>query len=175
MAAYHWVYDSHHLQADCEEPGSAPEPNTRQSSMGYLYLFTRVSEPCNVSRMKLTSGAVRGAGRGRRVILTRRQHYHTHTHTCILSTINHNDNATTHTDRHTYTHILNLSTTPATLPHTHTHGHTHTYTYSIDQPHQTQKLSSSHGSLASPSEYVSTDRRLCFDAVGWAAGRASGL
>ena len=23
---YHWVYDSHHLQADCQKPGSAPEP-----------------------------------------------------------------------------------------------------------------------------------------------------
>jgi len=26
MAAYRWVYDSRHLQADCQEPGSAPEP-----------------------------------------------------------------------------------------------------------------------------------------------------
>ena len=26
MAAYRRVYDSHHLQADCKEPGSAPEP-----------------------------------------------------------------------------------------------------------------------------------------------------
>jgi len=25
MAAYRRVYDSHHLQADCKEPGSAPE------------------------------------------------------------------------------------------------------------------------------------------------------
>jgi len=32
-------YDSHHLQADCQEPGSASEPYTRQSSMGYLYRF----------------------------------------------------------------------------------------------------------------------------------------
>jgi len=24
MAAYRRVYDSHHLQADCQEPGSAP-------------------------------------------------------------------------------------------------------------------------------------------------------
>jgi len=31
---------SHHLQADCQEPGSASEPYARQSSMGYLYLFT---------------------------------------------------------------------------------------------------------------------------------------
>jgi len=34
------VYDSHHLQADCQEPGSAPESYTWQSSMGYLaYLY----------------------------------------------------------------------------------------------------------------------------------------
>ena len=39
MAAYHQVYDSRHLQADCQEPGSAPEHYARQSSMGYLYLF----------------------------------------------------------------------------------------------------------------------------------------
>jgi len=25
MAAYHWVYDSRHLQADCQERGSTPE------------------------------------------------------------------------------------------------------------------------------------------------------
>ena len=39
MAAYRRVYDSRHLQADCQELGSAPEPHARQSSMGYLYLF----------------------------------------------------------------------------------------------------------------------------------------
>jgi len=26
MAVYRRVYDSRHLQADCQEPGSAPEP-----------------------------------------------------------------------------------------------------------------------------------------------------
>jgi len=31
------VYDSRHLQADFQEPGSAPEPYARQSSMGYLF------------------------------------------------------------------------------------------------------------------------------------------
>ena len=36
MAAYCRVYDSRHLQADCKEQGSAPEPYARQSSMGYL-------------------------------------------------------------------------------------------------------------------------------------------
>ena len=39
MAAYRRVYDSRHLQADCQEPGSAQEPCARSSSMGYLYLF----------------------------------------------------------------------------------------------------------------------------------------
>ena len=29
MAAYRRVYDSHHLQADCQAPGSAPEPYAR--------------------------------------------------------------------------------------------------------------------------------------------------
>jgi len=40
MVAYSRVYDSRHLQADCKEPGSAAEPYARQSSMGYLYLFS---------------------------------------------------------------------------------------------------------------------------------------
>jgi len=38
MADYHRIYDSRHLQADCHEPGSAPEPYARQENMGYLYL-----------------------------------------------------------------------------------------------------------------------------------------
>jgi len=29
MAAYRWVYDSCHLRADCQEPGSASEPYAR--------------------------------------------------------------------------------------------------------------------------------------------------
>ena len=37
MAAYRRVYDSRHLQADCQEPGSAPEPYAWQSRMGYLF------------------------------------------------------------------------------------------------------------------------------------------
>ena len=39
LAAYRQVCDLHHLQADCQEPGSALEPYARQSSMGYLYLY----------------------------------------------------------------------------------------------------------------------------------------
>ena len=40
MAAYRRVYDSRHLQADWQEPGSAPEPYARQSNMRYLHLFS---------------------------------------------------------------------------------------------------------------------------------------
>jgi len=43
MAAYRRVYDSRHLQADCQQPGSASEPyarTARLSSMGYVYLFS---------------------------------------------------------------------------------------------------------------------------------------
>jgi len=42
MAAYRRVYDAHHLQADCQELESAPEPYARQSStMAYLFTYTR--------------------------------------------------------------------------------------------------------------------------------------
>jgi len=37
MEAYRRIYDSRHLQVDCQEPGSAPEPYARQSSMGCLF------------------------------------------------------------------------------------------------------------------------------------------
>ena len=36
MAACCRVYDSRHLKADCQEPGSAPEPYARQLSMRQL-------------------------------------------------------------------------------------------------------------------------------------------
>jgi len=39
MVAFRRVYDSRQLQADCQEPGSAPEPYAQQSSTGYLDLF----------------------------------------------------------------------------------------------------------------------------------------
>jgi len=44
MAANHRVYDSHHLQADCQQLGSTPEPYARQLSVGWLYLFNTVEE-----------------------------------------------------------------------------------------------------------------------------------
>ena len=37
MAAYRRVYDSRHLQSDCQGPGSAPEPYAPQSSMGHVF------------------------------------------------------------------------------------------------------------------------------------------
>jgi len=39
MAAYCRVYDSRHLQADCQKLGSASEHYAQSSSMGYLYLY----------------------------------------------------------------------------------------------------------------------------------------
>jgi len=52
MAAYCRVHDSRHLQADCQELGSAPEPYALESSMGCLYLFTVYRAPThsNVQR-----------------------------------------------------------------------------------------------------------------------------
>jgi len=38
MATYRRVYDSRHLQGDCQEPESAPEPYARQLSMGIFAL-----------------------------------------------------------------------------------------------------------------------------------------
>ena len=37
MAAYRTVYESRHLQAECQEQGSAPEPYAQQSNMDYLF------------------------------------------------------------------------------------------------------------------------------------------
>jgi len=46
---YRRVHDSRHLHADCHKPGSAPgpEPYARQSSTGYLYLFTFLLVVCS--------------------------------------------------------------------------------------------------------------------------------
>jgi len=38
MAAYRPVYDSRHLQADCQEPGSAPEPYRSVIEYGLPFL-----------------------------------------------------------------------------------------------------------------------------------------
>ena len=41
MAAYRRVYDSRHLRAECQEPRSAPEPYSQQSSTGYVFSWPR--------------------------------------------------------------------------------------------------------------------------------------
>jgi len=50
MAAYCQVYDSRHLQADCQEPKLALEPYARYSSIGYLtfYLLSIIAI-CNIA------------------------------------------------------------------------------------------------------------------------------
>jgi len=58
MAAYHWVYDSRHLQAYCQELGSAPEPYAWQSSMGYLYLLLFNTALCSVRGGTKTVGTL---------------------------------------------------------------------------------------------------------------------
>ena len=49
---YRQVYDSRHLQADCQEPGSAPEPYARQSSMGYFYLLRYKEKQVNTLKKR---------------------------------------------------------------------------------------------------------------------------
>jgi len=53
MAAYRRVYDSHHLQADCQEPGSAPKPytlcNRVWATFTFLLLIANVSEQNDVT------------------------------------------------------------------------------------------------------------------------------
>ena len=50
MAAYRRVYDSHHLQADCKEPGSAPEPYTLGNRpLPFLHVVQPVTQHINVS------------------------------------------------------------------------------------------------------------------------------
>jgi len=43
MAAYRRVYDSRHLPADCQEPGSAPEPYTLSIEYGLAFLQGQMS------------------------------------------------------------------------------------------------------------------------------------
>ena len=50
MAAYRRVYDSRHLQADCQEPGLAPEPYT----LGILVWATFLL-PVGLSSLLLTA------------------------------------------------------------------------------------------------------------------------
>ena len=56
MAAYRLVYDSCHLQADCQEPGSAPGPYAGQSTMGYFYLLAVITSVSRFSHSVVRRG-----------------------------------------------------------------------------------------------------------------------
>jgi len=58
MAAYRRVYDSRHLQADCQEPGSAPGPYMLDSRV-WATFFTR-----NCSTIEKCEGGDGGGGWG---------------------------------------------------------------------------------------------------------------
>ena len=49
MPAYRRVYDSRHLQADCQEPGSAPEPYTLGNRVWAIFILLRCQH-CNNSK-----------------------------------------------------------------------------------------------------------------------------
>jgi len=62
MAAYGRVYDSRHLQADCQELGSAPEPYVLQSSMRYLYLLLTAIMNIATARVVCAAGPMKRYG-----------------------------------------------------------------------------------------------------------------
>jgi len=55
MAAYRWVDDLSHLQADCLYTGSSSGPNTSVTSVGSLYLYCRgiLIVACDIKVVKL--------------------------------------------------------------------------------------------------------------------------
>jgi len=59
MTAYRRVNDSRHMLADCQEPGSAPEPYARQSSVGclYLYLYSRTTNKVRDIKVQLAKAS----------------------------------------------------------------------------------------------------------------------
>ena len=54
MTAYRRVYDSHHLQADCQEPGSALEPNQSVYSPVNTHIWTISVNPTLGNRVWAT-------------------------------------------------------------------------------------------------------------------------
>ena len=83
MAAYRQVYDSRHLQADCQEPGSAPGPYARKSSMGYLYLFA--DGPADATAV-VAAAAAAAVGLSTQPMLSRllqQKNIISHTHTTV--------------------------------------------------------------------------------------------
>jgi len=73
MAAYRRVYDSRHLQADCQEPGSAPEPYVRQSSMGYLLEQTDAPNGYADDKQAYVCDKCSGSSRHERVVARPRE------------------------------------------------------------------------------------------------------
>ena len=57
MAAYRRVYDSRHLQADCQKPGSAPEPYTVKN-VGAVWV-PHGAVWCRWGAIEVPSGATR--------------------------------------------------------------------------------------------------------------------
>jgi len=62
MAAYRRVYDSHHLQADCKEPGSTPEPYLGNRLWATQYLYFLGKGDAKIRILKLTRQGHRLAG-----------------------------------------------------------------------------------------------------------------
>ena len=62
MAAYGRVYDSRHMQADCQEPGSAPEPYTLGNRVWATFTFLSLRPPArsrSLLRAQYGSGVLR--------------------------------------------------------------------------------------------------------------------
>jgi len=119
MTAYRRVCDSRHLQADCQEPGSAPEPYARQSSMGYLYLFT--PHDLHLVVRKLTRNR-RQVGERTLPAGHRCKHVHTHSHTAPP------DPSAALAEEYNYNHYRSVRENSTAEnykrnPHTHTHTH----------------------------------------------------
>jgi len=55
MEAYRRVYDSRHLQVDCQEPGSALEPPTLCNLVWATFIFARFSSLHQASVQNLRS------------------------------------------------------------------------------------------------------------------------
>jgi len=65
MAAYCRVYASHHLQAGCQEPGSAPEPYARRSVIKYglpLHFYQQSKQRLRDAQPQTMEGAQHPTG-----------------------------------------------------------------------------------------------------------------
>jgi len=59
MAAYRRVYDSRHVQADCQETGSAPEPYTLGSRVWATFTFFIVYKLIIIIIITVTSSFIK--------------------------------------------------------------------------------------------------------------------